>query len=212
MAIMLYFADIDAAKAPDQLLRAMLTPAEQARGRLMAEPMIRRRWAVGRALLRSLIGLSDGTIDLATTPNGKPFLENGPHFSLATSGNLMLVGVCREAPIGVDIELIRDVAFPDNWPAVYPALAAMRRAEHSDDGSAVRFLRAWTRLEAVTKRDGGRLGRALEPLAQPVSASHDVGAVTDVEIGNNAIAAVASIDQEEIALHPITPDDILSKR
>ena len=59
MAILLYLADLDAASAPDQLLQSRVSPAEQTHCRRLAEPQ-RRWWLVGRVLLRTLIGQSDG--------------------------------------------------------------------------------------------------------------------------------------------------------
>ncbi len=211
MAIMLYLADLDATDISCQSLQTRLTPTDLTHGGRLAAPH-RRRWLVGQALLRALLGLSDSSTDFATTANGKPFLDKGPHFSKATSGNLILIGVSRRTAIGVDIERMRDVDFPENWAAAYPSLAAMRRRDDVGESRSVQFLRAWTRLEAITKRDSGRLGQALEP-AQPGSIPLNVATVIDIEIGNGAIAAACCGDLAgDWELNRVEPGDILRER
>jgi 4'-phosphopantetheinyl transferase len=189
----LYLVELDRLAADEAELAGRLSIGERARLSTMGKASDRWRYCAGHAALRALIG-ADAVADFDRGTNGKPSLSGGPPFSYAASGGYALIGI-SDRPIGVDIEAIRDLALPGDWAAAYPVLAAMRRGqERPGDTAAMRFLRAWTRLEAVVKCAGGRLGASLagemRP-AEPLAGAPSV-AVDDVEAGPGLIAACAS--------------------
>lgn len=166
----------------------------------------RRRFATGRAQLRRLVDAPQG-IDFALNANGKPSLPGALHFSFSAAGDVALIGICQTSPIGVDIERIRDLAIESDWPERHPALAAMRRgAERYGDSDATQFLRAWTRLEAATKRDGGRLGNALRENA---AITPDAEGVFDIDLTPDLIAAVAVSGTAAICVARPEPNTLL---
>ena len=79
-------------------------------------------------------------------PSGKPFIENGPFFSLSHSGDYVGIYV-SEAEVGMDLEKPRE-----------DALSLVRGAFTEEEASSVKdlpsFLEAWTKKEAVAKCQG----------------------------------------------------------
>jgi 4'-phosphopantetheinyl transferase len=65
-------------------------------------------WLSTRVLLRRMME-TDGYIDCKVDSNGKPYLNNFPHFiSLSHSYDYAAVMVSKNKPVGIDIELIKD--------------------------------------------------------------------------------------------------------
>ena len=61
-----------------------------------------RALAIGAgAMIRYLTGLPE--TDIRYNENGKPYTENGPHFNISHSRDLV-AGVSSEAPVGIDLE------------------------------------------------------------------------------------------------------------
>lgn len=82
--------------------------------------------------------------------HGKPYLENGPYFSISHCKHAIAVAV-SEIPIGIDIEHIRTAK---------PELVAytMNEEEQNEIWAAespdIAFTRLWTQKEAVLKMQG----------------------------------------------------------
>lgn len=158
-------------------LAARLSPEDRARAYRFHREADRNRFILGRAVVRHLCGVYLGVepvrIRLAQTPAGKPYLA-GPvppgrlrfEFSVAHSGDCVLVGWAEGLAVGVDVEtLVADAS---------PALAgdisarAFSRDERevlsaaAPDKAADTFYRIWVRKEAVLKAEGCGLGGALE--------------------------------------------------
>lgn len=82
--------------------------------------------------------------------HGKPYLENGPYFSISHCKHAIAVAV-SEMPIGIDIEHIRTAK---------PGLVAhtMNEEEQAEIWAAespdIAFTRLWTQKEAVLKMQG----------------------------------------------------------
>ncbi|MGA0585297.1 MAG: 4'-phosphopantetheinyl transferase family protein, partial [Castellaniella sp.] len=98
----------------------------------LRRPDDRLRSLVGRALVRRLLGrclgLTPAAIPLGAGPCGKPMLAADdsdapsgshpvPHFNIAHSGGLVLVGV-GPGPLGVDVEHCPERVDPDLWRQV----------------------------------------------------------------------------------------------
>ena len=77
--------------------------------------------------------------------HGKPFLKDGPFFSISHCKDGIAVAV-DDAPIGIDIESIRHVT---------EDLIERTMNEHEREGMEDRaFTRLWTRKEAIVKAEG----------------------------------------------------------
>jgi 4'-phosphopantetheinyl transferase len=144
----------------------MLSRAERARYSGYGNEVVARRFAVGRAMLREMLGALQSrlpsAVRLVEGQFGKPALARDPtndplHFSVAHCDDLLLVALSREGDVGVDVERTRPI---DCWERVAdrtlaPAersqlLRAVERGEHADQV----FLRHWCRVEAELKAIG----------------------------------------------------------
>lgn len=102
---------------------------------------------------------------------GKPFIENGPHFSLSHCKNGIAVAMDTQ-PIGIDIESYRTVS---------PELIArtMNNAEqstiHVSDNPTKAFTELWTRKEAYLKYLGTGI---TDELQQILDQTHGVSLLT----------------------------------
>ena len=117
-----------------------------------------------RVLLERALGSGVRGVDLERPPGAKPRLPGGGdlEFSLAHGDAAALLGVARGAAIGVDLEHVRAVriakARRERMLWVGTALVG---AEDVDAHAEEAFMRAWVRLEAVAKADGGGQARTL---------------------------------------------------
>lgn len=120
-----------------------------------------------RLLLAALTGTPAEELAIARRTSGKPFLvqaagaEPPPEFSIAHSQDLVLIGIHRTAPIGVDLEAHRPLpdcltiarrCFDD---ATVQHLSALSAAEQLQA-----FYRAWCQLEADGKATGHGLAQS----------------------------------------------------
>lgn len=138
-----------------------------------------------------------------TAEHGKPALvaDAAPRFSLSHAGDRVVLAVCPDRPVGVDVEsadraideLRRLVLHPDEPPA-----------------TGLDLLWVWTRKEALLKATG-------EGLARPMTAvdlgAHDLGVggqpftVHDLATDSGYVAAVATLDgpPADPASGPVAP-------
>ena len=143
-----------------------LSRAERDRYSGYGNDVVARRFAVGRAVLREMLGalqsLLPSSVRLVEGQFGKPALardaSNAPlWFSVAHCDDLLLVALSRGGDVGVDVERTRPI---DCWERVAdrtlaPAeraqlLRSVERGEHAD----FVFLRHWCRVEAELKAIG----------------------------------------------------------
>jgi 4'-phosphopantetheinyl transferase len=144
----------------EQTARVLSEDERGRAGRISNEPA-RARFVAGRCILRSLLGrylgLPAEQLEFAYSPRGKPELasptEHRPlSFSLAHSGDWILIAVASGRAVGVDIEFVRPLfdieglvgrIFSADEQAQWHALPPDKRLEG--------FFRAWTGKEAWLK-------------------------------------------------------------
>jgi 4'-phosphopantetheinyl transferase len=117
-----------------------------------------------RALLCGIVGRSEAAGPFAREAHGKPRLSSryDCHFNVSHSRGLVLIALSR-LPVGVDIEQPRDVKIDPRRRGVIEAAAcavADGRPLPRVAGD-LRFLQAWTRLEALAKAHGQGIGKLL---------------------------------------------------
>ena len=153
---------VDLARPPvhaDELF-ARLTAEEQSRALRYKIAKAREQFAIGRGLLRGLLGeclgLPPAAVPLAYLPSGKPVLacEPGLHFNVTHTDGVAVIALARRR-VGVDVERVRPIADPDGLVKRYfsrAEAAAFRAlpAHHRQAG----FFRGWTTKEAVIKAAG----------------------------------------------------------
>ena len=161
-------------------LRGLLGAGELERLARFRQAADRERFLLGRGGLRWLLGtLLDcpaAELPLTVGSHGKPELRGGPQFNISHSGDLVLLAVHRQLPIGVDVEQQR----PDlDWEAiarrVLPARELQALRQLPPQRRAAGYLRAWCRLEAKLKARGAGFS-ALAALAAEEDAAREEAA------------------------------------
>ena len=132
----------------------------------------RRRFVVGRGVLRTILGrylgVEPGQMQFRYDPRGKPHLAEavggcGLQFNLAHSHELALYAFTRDREIGVDLEYVRPMPdaeeiaarfFSTRENAVFRVLPKSQKLEA--------FYNCWTRKEAYLKAIGDGLARPLD--------------------------------------------------
>jgi 4'-phosphopantetheinyl transferase len=159
-------------RPPDEIERlgSLLSAGERSRAARFRFPRDRDRHVVAHGALRIVVGrylrLHPSAIAFRVGPHGKPALTEDPpnlHFNLSHSGDLALIALSGEAPVGVDVEHTRRdpdleaLARRFFSPAEQQALAALPPGERVKG-----FYQCWTRKEAVIKATGEGLSRPLD--------------------------------------------------
>jgi 4'-phosphopantetheinyl transferase len=156
-------------------LRAVLDPDEQRRAGEILAPAGSRRYVVAHGAYRLILGryldLPPADIRWRRGPNGKPELadlDRTVQVNLSHSGDLAVIALTGDRPVGVDIERGPSVAAATGMSHRYylPAEAEYVTAAPDPDEQVSRFVRLWTRKEACIKAAGGRL---FEGLRLPVA-------------------------------------------
>lgn len=151
---------------PDQT--ALLSDAEKSKASRFHFERDARRYRASHTALRQL--LAQVTRQPARTLNfvegsfGKPRLWGGelPYFNMSHSGDWALIGFCDDAPIGVDIEIPRDMSDLEALAQRNFSQAEFQALLEIDpDHRQEAFLRCWTRKEACLKALGS--GLSIEP-------------------------------------------------
>ncbi|WP_433331302.1 4'-phosphopantetheinyl transferase family protein [Spirillospora sp. CA-294931] len=204
-AVDVWTLSLDAPPATLAALAETLSPAERERAARCRFDDDRRRFVMARGGLRRILGrylgVSPEELDWQRGRHGKPGLAGGRdlRFNLSHSGGLALVAVTRHGEVGVDVDRPRPGLPIEPFAARFfpPAEAGLVRAAGPAE-RAERFLRLWTRKEAVVKAAGGRL---VQGLRVPVTAGATVRdprgelggdwSFRDVPVPSGYVAAVA---------------------
>lgn len=148
-------------------LEPLLADDERARADRFRFHRHRRRYAVGRGALRTLLGRYLGhdprRIVFRYGPNEKPYLDaprgpaGGPelHFNLSNSSELAVIAVTLGSEVGADVEKLRPM--PDALTISERFFSAGERRVLASVGEAERdraFFHCWTRKEAYLKAVG----------------------------------------------------------
>ncbi|ACV61822.1 4'-phosphopantetheinyl transferase [Desulfofarcimen acetoxidans DSM 771] len=147
-------------------IASRLTPERQERIRKFVSKEDARRSVLAELMLRQIIleslGLSGKEISFGANSYGKPFLVGigDFHFNLSHSGE-WVVCVTDNAPVGIDIEMIRPVEYNIArkffLPAEYGDLMAKNEAERLHY-----FFSLWTLKESYIKARGEGFARPLD--------------------------------------------------
>ncbi len=104
-------------------LEDLLDAGERIRLADLDLPADRARFLLGAALLRTAAGRASGTapqdvlIDRTCEecggPHGRPRVAGGPHVSVSHCGVLVVVALCHDVRVGVDVQRVSDLAGQD---------------------------------------------------------------------------------------------------
>jgi 4'-phosphopantetheinyl transferase len=210
-----WWATLDVEGSAVRELEAHLSEEERERADRALTGDVRRRFVVGRGLLRELLaryaGALPSELHFCYGPHGKPGLDvaQGGHelrFNLSHSGGLVLFAIAAGLEVGIDVELIRPALArgPIAEQLFAPREVGILRSLPPEEQPAA-FFRCWTRKEAVLKAASDRLAlfpneievtlAPGEPPALLGTGSNDVSEcrwlLSDVELGPELAAALA---------------------
>jgi 4'-phosphopantetheinyl transferase len=155
---------------PIDELRELLSDDERAQVAKFRFEADRRRYAVGRGMLRlwlsRYLNRAPQELKFRYGPNGKPLVEDGGdlHFNLSHSGGLAAYAATRAGEVGIDLERLHELV---GWEHISVlCFAPEERALISAQAPAeqlAQFFRLWTRHEAWLKAWGAGLGDPATP-------------------------------------------------
>jgi len=150
----------------------LLNEEERARMERMRLGIARHEFVVGRAMLRVLAGAAAACgpreVTIGVGEFGKPRVE-GVEFSVAHSHGLVVLALCREAAVGVDVEWVeREIEALEIARSSF-APGEIKRIEPAAEGAdrAREFFAVWTRKEAIVKAHGQGLTIPLQSFEAP---------------------------------------------
>ncbi len=156
----------------ERLGRDCLSDDERAHLVLYRSGEAAERYVVTRSLVRAVLadhmGLAPRAIRVSRTDTGKPIVAEGVHFNVSHSGDLILLALCEERAVGVDVERRREVprvqALTERWLSTAERVEVARLLDRGATESEA-FLRIWSLKEARLKALGvGISGAARAPL------------------------------------------------
>ena len=165
-------ADLDLSTVGFQKLYQTLSIDEKKRAERFHFEKDRRRFIVGRGILRAILGyylsIEPSLVHFCYGKHGKPALTdtfgNGTiHFNMSHSQGVALFAFTRDHQIGVDIEHIRDIPEMDQIAEQFFSIAeknVFRTLPKSKKKEA--FFSCWTRKEAFVKSIGDGFTRPLD--------------------------------------------------
>jgi 4'-phosphopantetheinyl transferase len=173
-------------------LGATLSSDEVERADRFGGPMLRRRFVVGRAAMRSVLAgyleAEPERITFAYGARGKPRLAGVGEwleFNLSHTEDLALCAITRGKAVGIDIERLRPM--DDAGQIISRYFTPREQAEFFNYPQRERpaaFFRAWTRKEALLKATGDGLASLSNTYEVPLA---DVG-VERMRLGDGAEA------------------------
>jgi 4'-phosphopantetheinyl transferase len=150
----------------------LLNGEEKARMERMRLGIARHEFVVGRAMLRLLAAAPTACgpreVNIGEGKFGKPRVE-GVEFSVAHSHGLVVLAMCREAAVGVDVEWVeREIEALEIARSTFTP-GEVKRIEQATEGvaRARAFFAVWTRKEAIVKAHGQGLTIPLASFEAP---------------------------------------------
>ena len=159
-------AEYLAVPLPQNVPTESLDASELQRATAYGNRVAAQQFTASRVLLRAVLGhylgCAPAAIGYALQDQGKPIIAaphtQQLHFSLARRDGWCAIALCRNQPVGVDIEQVRELPEMDDVAALYFSSQDCK-ALHLLNGSAKQrhFFELWTALEATGKRLGSGL-------------------------------------------------------
>ena len=161
-----------------------------------------RRYIAGRTWLRRTLGTRldrpPQELRFSYARYGKPRVDHadGVHFNLAHSGDIAVLAIGKEAPVGVDVERARKDIYDRRAAALVFHESELQAIDESEDPDR-RFVDIWTRKEAIAKVNGMGLQRSLASFSVLESPLRDGVAVSAVDIGMDGVACAVATETSQ---------------
>ncbi|EIC22997.1 4'-phosphopantetheinyl transferase family protein [Thiorhodovibrio frisius] len=182
------------AELPDLQARCQrtLSAAELARGQRLRMPNLRRRFLLShyacRRIFGAYLGCAPEAIDFSYSATGKPRISapviragseigsgagSGIEFNLSTTGDLTLLALRWQEPLGVDAEILCERGDTLGIARrMFGEAEAERLSRLQGEARLLAFYAAWTALEARVKRDGRGLPGHRQADAPEITVAH----------------------------------------
>jgi 4'-phosphopantetheinyl transferase len=179
------------ARDVDRFTREFLSTDETQRMGRYRSREAAERYVVTRSLVRIVLGehlgVSPRALHVSRTDTGKPVVAEGINFNVTHSGDLVLLAVCEQRAVGVDVERQREVPRVGEMMLRWFSEAERQECAHLTTLGATQseaFLRVWSLKEARLKALGvgisGAAGaplegvdvRSLAPLLESLTTQH----------------------------------------
>jgi 4'-phosphopantetheinyl transferase len=161
--IRLWWCRLDASPAQLRHFEALLAPPEHARAAKFGLPQLRDRYVAGRGSLRTILGqllrLPAADVPIVRGMRGRPQLAGDGQldFNVSHTASIALVGVLRDARVGVDVERLDRTI---NVAGIARKFLTQRERDalpRERDAARQRILALWTCKEAMSKATGDAL-------------------------------------------------------
>lgn len=158
------------------LMQSLISADEAERAQRFYFERDRRRFVIGRGILRVLLGrylgLAPQQVAFRYGAHGKPMLASAGtppiYFNAAHSEGVVAFAFAASGEVGIDVERIRDIP---EWETIALAYFGPRELSRlrvsTPEARRSEFFRAWTRQEALLKAHGIGLGGSVDDAAQP---------------------------------------------
>lgn len=172
----------------------VLSPDEKYRASQFQVAGPRQQYVSSRIALREILGGHLGVppdrVQFQYGPCGKPELADSGvealHFNVSHSGNFAVIGVSPIAPLGIDIEAVRDLV--NLHDLVRHVFSPWEQTQFTDLPYEIRqraYFTGWTRKEAVVKSMGVGLQLPLQAVEVSIS-PNDPPRVVRVDNGSES--------------------------
>jgi 4'-phosphopantetheinyl transferase len=162
---------------------SVLSMEEKQRAERLREGRVREQFVAGRWFLRSLLGevlgVAPREVVIRTGVHGKLYTpligDRSVSFNVAHSRDTILIALCQQGDIGVDVEY-HDAAVDITGIAAtaFHPNEIRRLATWTDESQRRRaFYRCWTQKEAVAKADGRGMGLSFSTFEVPMEIVKD---------------------------------------
>ncbi len=157
----IWYGDLEETPLTELDLHVLLSEAEKTHAATIRRPLVRTRYVAVRAGLRSILARyldqPPREILIGRTQYGKPFLVEYPdlYFNLSHSGNSCVLALSTSAPLGVDVERVRNRrGFEGLVKKCFTPLEAQYWHALPEQQQLGAFFRFWTAKEAFVKAVG----------------------------------------------------------
>jgi 4'-phosphopantetheinyl transferase len=177
-------------------LVATLSVDEKVRGDRFRFEQDRKRFIVGRGILRTILSrylsIEPKQLQFEYSPRGKPklaenFSKTKLQFNLSHSQGLALYGLTKNREIGIDLEYLRPMPNALNIAQRFFSEREYRLISNlSPEEQQKTFFQVWTRKEAYLKATGDGLSGSLdsiEVLFTPGASIHILNIPGDTQVG-----------------------------
>lgn len=153
---------------------ALLNEEESIRAKRYHFPRHQRRFTLARAILRIILArylkVSPSSLIFTTNKYGKPLLVNHPslHFNISHSGELALLAVSNNHPMGIDLEFFSERPYEGIAKSLFSPKEIQAVEQAPSHVKPMIFFQIWSQKEAFIKACGMGLSYPTQQFDVPI--------------------------------------------